>query len=614
MPSKTIYLLSDGTGNSAASSHRSNVWRFYQALKLGRSSDQLAFYDDGVGTSKFPLTRALGGAFGIGLSQNVQELYAALCLKYRPGDRIAMVGFSRGAYTVRLLAALICKLGIVPLADNDDMHRCERASPDNWAHLPQDRAGRARAIARAAWRTYRYRSHWREEDRPAGEWPKGPLVSLVFHQYTQARFRERYLAGASESYRAPEISFLGVWDTVAAYGLPIDELALAVNRLVTPLRFGDHDLNPRVRCARHALALDEARQTFKPLIWNELSTERHPNVKQVWFAGVHADLGGGYPDDALANQALDWMIEECKQAAIDQGYEARFKESALNTIREIARYDGPMHNSRRGLAALYRYKPRNIHALCQQDVHDSVDLVTVKTDSVIIHHSAVNRFLAYHDGYAPAALVKPWGHPYTEQLPLRIDALGPTARKGDLYQSINLHTKARQRIQENIVLRQISHNISVVALTVLAVCACIILVDQWGTRSLDHSSMPEFIGMIVSGLACSASQMWSVRLNKRGQILADFVLAPTRTESERVASAAAAGIFKQSRAEGFAMSLLGLAPARKPYVRFVNFWLPWILVPGVTLLIGWLLVRSAITAYGAFESVTASLCLVAPCL
>ncbi len=587
MANKTIYLLSDGTGNSAASSHRSNVWRFYQALTLGENSDQLAFYDDGVGTSRFPFTRALGGAFGVGLSQNVQELYAALCLHYCPGDRIVLVGFSRGAYTVRLLAALICKLGIVPLADSEHMRAAELAAPDRWSHLPADRIGRARVIAREAWRTYRYRSHWREEDRPAGAWPKGPIMSLVFSHNTQARFRARYLAHAPASYQTPDVNFLGVWDTVAAYGLPIDELALAVNRLITPLRFGDHDINPRVLCARQALALDEARQTFKPLLWNEQSATPHPNVKQVWFAGVHADLGGGYPDDALANQALLWMIEECIESTREQSHVAKFKADALETIRGVARFDGPLHDSRRGFAALYRYKPRNIHALSQQSVDDSVDLVTVKTESIVIHPSAVKRLLTFHDGYAPAALVKPWGHPFADHRPLHMDSPGLAVRQGDLYDAIRLHTKARQRIQENIVLRRISHNISVIALSVFWIYALLALTVHWCEVPAGHSVTESFQLMIVSCAVFFASQLWAGSLRKRGQVLADLVLASSRAETERVVEVAEAGVFKPTPSERLAMALISLSPARKPYVRFVNYWLPWVLLVLITLLLAW---------------------------
>jgi uncharacterized protein (DUF2235 family) len=105
-------LLSDGTGNSAAKLNKTNVWRLYQALDLG-GGDQIAIYDDGVGTSGVKLLQILGGGFGWGLSRNVRDLYEFLCRHYRVGDHIYIFGFSRGAFTARTLAALIGKCGVL---------------------------------------------------------------------------------------------------------------------------------------------------------------------------------------------------------------------------------------------------------------------------------------------------------------------------------------------------------------------------------------------------------------------------------------------------------------------------------------------------------------------
>ena len=109
---RNIVLLSDGTGNSAAKLNRTNVWWLYQALDLG-DDDQIAIYDDGVGTSGFRPLRLLGGAFGWGLSRNVRDLYEFVCRHYRAGDHVYIFGFSRGAFTARTLAGLICKCGIL---------------------------------------------------------------------------------------------------------------------------------------------------------------------------------------------------------------------------------------------------------------------------------------------------------------------------------------------------------------------------------------------------------------------------------------------------------------------------------------------------------------------
>src|SRR4030095_11239678 len=111
MPKKII-LLSDGTGNAASRVWRTNVWRFFQSLDL-TSGGQVPCYDDGVGTSAFKPLAILGGAFGWGLKRNVIDLYMFLCRNYEPGDRVCAFGFSRGAFTVRVLAGLVLHEGLV---------------------------------------------------------------------------------------------------------------------------------------------------------------------------------------------------------------------------------------------------------------------------------------------------------------------------------------------------------------------------------------------------------------------------------------------------------------------------------------------------------------------
>ena len=126
---KTIFLFSDGTGNSSAKLQKTNVWRLYEALDLGcgkgsggkSPTDQVAYYDNGVGTSSVPLLAALAGVFGFGLARNVRALYTFLCRNYEPGNRIMAFGFSRGAFTIRLLVSLVAKMGLVECRDETDL-------------------------------------------------------------------------------------------------------------------------------------------------------------------------------------------------------------------------------------------------------------------------------------------------------------------------------------------------------------------------------------------------------------------------------------------------------------------------------------------------------------
>src|SRR5450432_562871 len=116
---KNIVLLSDGTGNSAASVLKTNVWRLFQVLDVSDPESQIAFYDDGVGTSSFKLFAILGGIFGFGLKRNVIAIYSFCCRNYRPGDRIYCFGFSRGSFTIRVVAGLIASQGLVQYQDNE---------------------------------------------------------------------------------------------------------------------------------------------------------------------------------------------------------------------------------------------------------------------------------------------------------------------------------------------------------------------------------------------------------------------------------------------------------------------------------------------------------------
>jgi len=125
---KTIVLLADGTGNSAAKLFKTNVWRVYQALDLADppapgEPRQIAYYHNGVGTSVFKPLALLGGVFGVGLKRNVIDMYRFVCRNYEPDDRIFLFGFSRGAFTVRILASLLLREGILRCATENELGR-----------------------------------------------------------------------------------------------------------------------------------------------------------------------------------------------------------------------------------------------------------------------------------------------------------------------------------------------------------------------------------------------------------------------------------------------------------------------------------------------------------
>ncbi len=385
---KKIILLSDGTGNSAASSTRTNVWRLYDTLDL-QQRDQVAFYDDGVGSQQFILFKLLGGAFGYGLKRNVRELYKMLCRSYREGDKIYLFGFSRGAFTVRVLAGMIAYCGLKLKSDVKDEEELDRFARQNY------NAFRSQFHQTALSRLYRLARGLGSEPVP-----------------TQTH---------------PDIQFIGVWDTVDAYGLPIDELSVIWDKLIFPIRFPDRDLSKKVLRACHAVSVDDERLTFHPLLWNE-ANEEGGRIEQVWFSGVHADVGGGYPMDNLSFVPLDWMISQAENFP-DPTDNLQFIQDKRQEIVHHADWHGVHHDSRSGFGAYYRYKPRNIGHLCD-DHHNKVKIGKAK-----IHRGVLERIRRDVVPYAPTGLpadyevvstrgsVQPYEQP--EEARARAEAMNP---------------------------------------------------------------------------------------------------------------------------------------------------------------------------------------------
>ncbi len=391
MKRRNIVLLSDGTGNSAAKLNKTNVWRLYQALDVS-DGRQIAFYDDGVGTSGFRPLRLLGGIFGWGLSRNVRDLYLQLCEHYRhvddgeePVDHIYIFGFSRGAYTARTLAGLIGKCGVLDGTSEEKVSVSRFRWRTREAALDTDEG--MRAGVNLAYRSYRYRY--------------GALLTNIWRKMSRLIYRDVPKAKAFKSQysRHVDITFVGVWDTVAAVGLPIEELSLLVDEWIYPHRFSDQNLADHVLRACHALAVDDQRQSFHPVLWNEKKETDPGRITQVWFPGMHADVGGGYADDGLAYVPLKWMVDQAKRPPnADEGLD--FRQDAIDQIESRSNASARMHNSRAGFGVYYRYKPRDIDQICQRpDGKTSVEI-----DEPKLHHSIFDRVAGGTDGYAPTGV------------------------------------------------------------------------------------------------------------------------------------------------------------------------------------------------------------------
>jgi hypothetical protein len=350
---KNIIVCSDGTGNSAIKGRGTNVFKLFEAIDLnGHRHDptldpQIAFYDDGVGTEKFKVLKIFAGATGWGLSRNVRQLYKEIVRIHDPGDRIFLFGFSRGAFTARTLVGLIHACGIL------DATRFRTADE-------------LEAAVRKAYRLYRksYRT---------------ALASLFLgppdrSQVTQ--FRDKNCCEGEVT-----ISFLGVWDTVDGVGLPF-HLSDFINLTIHRFKFPDRKLSGCVQRACHALAIDDERHSFHPSLW-----ENDPRIDQVWFAGAHSNVGGGYPKQGMSLVTLDWMISKAEDAGLRLvGPERAF-------YRDHASVDDKLYNSRAGAGVFYRWKPRDIAAMCAE--HQITP---------VLHLSVLERIAHGTNDYAPGNL------------------------------------------------------------------------------------------------------------------------------------------------------------------------------------------------------------------
>jgi uncharacterized protein (DUF2235 family) len=249
---KNIVVCCDGTGNEYCK-NKTNVAKLFDAVE-NHTERQIAYYDPGVGTLGSTLAITwfgkklswlFGLAFAFGLPKNIEDAYSFLMENYEEGDRVFLFGFSRGAYTVRALAGMIMKCGL--------LHK---------------------------------------------EYP-----NLI--EYATKLYRNRSLDGKSKkvqdfrrafSRTSCVPHFIGVWDTVKSVGVR------------NKIRFSDTRLSESIPCGYHALSIDEKRFKFRPVLWDEPGAEGQV-IEQVWFPGVHCDVGGSYEEAGLSDAALKWMLK-----------------------------------------------------------------------------------------------------------------------------------------------------------------------------------------------------------------------------------------------------------------------------------------------------------------
>ena len=274
-----------------------------------------------------------------------------------------MFGFSRGAATVRAFAGFIHACGLLDISRKEFYEQPSGAFDSD----------KFKDKVKEAFDCYR------SKDKAA-----------------QQNFKTQY--AVQDDVHAPKgdlkIKFIGVWDTVEALGFPKDfsviwqgigTAAEKISNMIPCLAhdFYDVELNNSIENAYHAISIDDERKTFHPLVWDETNFNGH--VEQVWFAGVHSNVGGGYPRTGLSDVALLWMLAKAEAHGL------QFHPDLITAIKDGANVYDRLYDSRDGIALYYRYGPRNLVDLCKNKLKGNI----------AIHHSAFNKIIEFSEGYAP---------------------------------------------------------------------------------------------------------------------------------------------------------------------------------------------------------------------
>ena len=286
---KNIVIFSDGTGQIGGTGNNTNVYKLFNMVE-DRTEKQVVFYDPGLGTNRQKFT---GNIFGNGFSKNMIDCYRFLFENYNAGDEVFLFGFSRGAATVRSMSGFVHLFGVLPRSRED-------------------------------------------------------LIEQAFEIYKKSNQQKRESAAKAFIEKNHtmwcKIKFLGVFDTVAALGIH-NSFDFVLNYFY-PHRFHNYMLSESVQYARHALSIDDERKLFAPVVWDALNEETEdPRMKQVWFCGVHTDVGGGYAEEELSNISLRWMLNE----AVPKGLRIYEKSPVYQKLLSAPlNADGQMHNEQTG--------------------------------------------------------------------------------------------------------------------------------------------------------------------------------------------------------------------------------------------------------------------------
>ena len=335
---KRIVVLIDGTWDKEGASGDTNVAKLDSGQRMPGNAFikavatdgavQNVHYHDGVGTEGNALVRGLGLVFGFGLKKIIKDVYGFVVADYDAGDEIYIFGFSRGAYAARALAGLIGASGIPRRIDAD--------------------------VFEVAWEYYRVKPVARQQPETASSSDQKTIIAY------------RSLAGGRAFHDTRAIKCVAVWDTVGSYGIPAGFGLTALARYITLVTLGFHDTSfgDHIEVGLHAVAVDEHRRPFVPTFWTILKGEQpRGHVEQTWFAGSHENIGGGYTDSGLSDQALIWMIA---RAGALTGLEFNTEAIKANTKPNV---EGAVVDSTTGIWILDHYCPHYRRILSPVAIH-----------------------------------------------------------------------------------------------------------------------------------------------------------------------------------------------------------------------------------------------------
>ena len=360
---KNIIICCDGTGNSFEKpDNDSNVLKLYSTLDLAENA-QVGYYHPGVGTMGNPMARnklssawsvVKGLAFGGGLLTNVGDAYRFLMNAYQEGDDVYLFGFSRGAYTVRALAGVMHMFGVL--------------QPGNEGLIP--------------------------------------YLLKMYAKRTRDDNRMKNTFAAADSFkksvsRACPLHFVGVWDTVSSYGWIYNQVRLPYTAQ-----------NPDMRNGRHAISIDERRCFFQKNVWGPALDGQ--SIKQVWFAGVHSDVGGSYSEgeSGLSKIALEWMMSEAMSCGLK--FDPHKAQAMLGNPSSLGMtapdLGGLLHNSLTKAWWIAEFLPHKYYDEKTKGPKWRIPVGTRREipAASVLHQTVLDK-LNLRNGYQPKNLVEPDG-------------------------------------------------------------------------------------------------------------------------------------------------------------------------------------------------------------